>query len=210
MSQPTSQLRIPVDWARLKQRVAEVDEALAAAHAPSPEQRRAALETRARSLAMAVSPGVDEAGRDVISFLIGQQAFAVEAACVREVSALNDFTPLPCAAAFVSGIINVHGRIVAVIDLRKFLQLPESGLSDLNKVVILEEGDMEFGVLADRILGAERLRAADIVVDNGQEAVAPAPRRAFVRGLVHGRLLVLDAKALFSDARLLIDEESIA
>ncbi|HJV63171.1 MAG TPA: chemotaxis protein CheW [Albitalea sp.] len=197
--------RGPIDWAQIKQRLARVDEALAQAHAPTPQQRRALLEARARALAdLPAAPVEAGSGIDVISFAIGEQRYAVDAPQVREVRTLDALTPIPCTPTFVSGMINAHGRILAVIDLKRFLELPESGLSDLNKVIILHQGDLEFGLLADRIIGAERVPLAQL---QPPDPSAHGPRFACLRGITPEGLVVLDAPRLMAQPGLLIEDE---
>ncbi len=198
---------MPVDWVRLKQRMAEAEEAWARGYVPTPEKRRELLEARARS--MAVRPrqiGEASPHLPVIEFVIAERHFAMDSTFVREVRPLDDLTPLPCTPGFVSGIINAHGRILAVIDLKTFFGLPESGLNDLNKVIIMQSGDLAVGLLADRIVGADRLPLADLR--------APSPRLAAdhadcVRGETPAGLIVLDAERLINDPAFALDDEGV-
>lgn len=195
----------PVDWERLKQRLAEAEEAWARGYVPTPEKRREALEKRARSLAALPRPLAGEAaGLAVIEFVIAQRHFAIAASVVREVRPLDFLTPLPCTPAFVSGIINAHGRILAVIDLKMFLELPESGLNDLNKVIILQSGDLLVGLLADRIVGADRLPLADLQTPSPRVGGAHA---VCVKGATPAGLIVLDGERLINDQALVVDDE---
>ena len=199
---------MPVDWVRLKQRMAEAEEAWARGYAPTSEKRRQLLEARARS--MAVRPrqiGEGTPDLSVVEFVIAERHFAIASAFVREVRPLDDLTPLPCTPGFVSGIINAHGRIIAVIDLKTFLELPESGLNDLNKVIILQSGDLAVGLLADRIVGADRLPLADLQAPSPRAAAAHA---GCVRGETPAGLIVLDAERLINDPALALDDEGAA
>jgi purine-binding chemotaxis protein CheW len=190
----------PVDWDHIKRRLAAVGEALTRDRSGDIEQRRAMLEARARSLATrAASAGAETTGLQVIEFVLGPTTFAIDAWAVREVRALYELTPLPCTPPHVSGIINAHGRIVAVIDLTKFLPLPESGLTDLNKVIILQHADVELGILADRVLGAAVIAVPSIV--------PASPPRRHLRGVTPGQTMILDAKSLLSDPALVVDDE---
>ena len=64
---------------------------------------------------------------------------------------------MPCTPPFILGIINVRGQILAVIDLKRFFNLPDKGLSDLNKVIILRRGGLEVGLLADAVAGVQAI-----------------------------------------------------
>jgi len=90
---------------------------------------------------------------EVIAFTLVTEIYGIESNFVKEVYTLTDFTPLPGVPSYIFGIINVRGQILPVIDLKKFFNLPEKGLGELNKVIILSNGLMEFGILADVVLG---------------------------------------------------------
>jgi purine-binding chemotaxis protein CheW len=197
--------RPAVDWQKVKRRLAATERALARGSELEPAQRRAILRARAEALAATQPPAMPPGmGFEVVEFALGARRFAIEAAFVREVQPLEELTGVPCTPPFVSGIINAHGRILAVIDLQRFLELPESGLSDQNKVIILQQGDLEFGILADRIAGTRGLLLADL------QPPSPAlvGRRAHcLRGVTSQQLLVLDAQRLAGEPSLVVDEE---
>ncbi len=194
-----------VDWDAIKQRLAVTAEALKNEFVPSPEKRKEILRSRAQALA-AEAPAATVAGAEIeiLEFVLAQEHYAVETCWVREVYPLKELTPLPCAPAFVLGIANVRGRIMSVIDIKKFFDLPEKGLTDLNKVIILQDGAMEFGVLADQIIGAHWLPLA------GMQSSLPTLtgiRSDYLKGVTAQRLVVLDAKKLLNDHAIVVDEE---
>jgi purine-binding chemotaxis protein CheW len=195
----------PIDWDRIKRRLAAVGDALTRDRGTDIEERRAMLEARAHALAArAASAREDEPGLQVVEFVLGAGTFAIDAWAVREVRTLTELTALPCTPPFVSGIINAHGRIIPVIDLKKFMSLPESGLTDLNKVIILHHADVDLGILADRILGAGTVAVPTI---------RPAPTGPdgrplrHLRGITAQQTLLLDAAGLLSDPALVVDDE---
>ncbi|HEX6707325.1 MAG TPA: chemotaxis protein CheW [Albitalea sp.] len=189
----------------MKQRLAETERALLRDADADPAHRREVLQARAQAMAAARPPApVAGEGIEVVEFTLAERRCAIECAVVREVQSLKELTGVPCTPPFVSGIINAHGRILAVIDLQKFLKLAESGLTDLNKVIILQHGDLEFGILADRIVGTYWLPLTDL------QAVEPAldmARAPCVRGLTDRQVLVLDGQRLIADAALVVDDE---
>jgi purine-binding chemotaxis protein CheW len=197
--------RIGVDWERIKQRLAEAEDALARGHVPTPEARRARLEARARAMAAQPAP-VDEtrAAITVVEFEIARRRVAIDAGFVSEVRALEALTPLPCTPAFVAGIVHLHGRMLAVIDLAEFLQLPRTGLNDRNMLLVLQHADTAFAVLADRIVGAHGVPLADLTP-------APPPMGAAhsrcVRALTPGALIVLDAQRLMDEPTLRVEDD---
>src|ERR1700726_1698325 len=95
----------------------------------------------ARAHALARPPAHTPAAEtmlDVLEFRLAQERYAIETRYVREVHPLKDLTPLPCTPPFVLGIVNVRGRIVPVFDLKKFFDLPDQGLTDLHRIILIE------------------------------------------------------------------------
>ena len=97
-----------------------------------------------------------------MEFLLAHERYGFETRHVREVCRLNTLTTIPGTPPFVRGIINLRGEILSVIDIRKFFELPDKGLSDLNRVIILNSRTMEFGVLADSIEGVKTIFMKDV------------------------------------------------
>src|ERR1700712_5225839 len=89
------------------------------------------LRERARLLArVPESEPVAGAVLELLEFSLAQERYAVENRFVREVCPLKELTPLPCTPPFLLGVVNVRGRILPVLDLKKFFDLPEKGLTD--------------------------------------------------------------------------------
>jgi purine-binding chemotaxis protein CheW len=104
----------------------------------------------------------------------------------------------------VLGIINVRGQILSVLDLKKFFDLPERGLSNLNKVIIVHNDRMEFGILADAILGVRTISLQDI-----QPALPTLTgvRAEYVQGVTGELAVIVDAQKLLSDKSIIVHDE---
>jgi purine-binding chemotaxis protein CheW len=169
----------------------------------TPETKRV-LKARAQALARAANPVVARNAVDVIEFVLAYETYAVESRLVREVHRLKDLTPLPCTPRHVVGIVNIRGQIVSVIDIKKLFELPDKGLTDLNRVIVLRSETMEFGILADAVLGT-----ASVVVE---ELQPPLPtltgiREQYLKGITTDRVVVLDAGKLLADPGIVVNEE---
>lgn len=161
-----------------------------------------------RAIAMAQEPEQKRAASatiGVIAFTLAAETYAVESAFVREVYPLRDFTPLPGVPPYIFGIINVRGQILPVVDLKKFFNLPEKGLGDLNRVIILYDNQMEFGILADVVNGTQNIEPEDIRV---VPATVTGIGEEYLKGVTKERLIVLNAKRLLSDKSIVVNEEA--
>jgi purine-binding chemotaxis protein CheW len=140
---------------------------------------------------------------EIIEFALATESYGVESAFVKEVYPLKDFTPLPGMPSYIMGIVNVRGQILPVVDLRKFFSLSEKGLGEMNKVVILRNDQMEFGIVADVVEGTRTLAIDDIM---------PAPvtetgiGEKYLKGVTKEHIVVLDAEGLLNDKNMIINE----
>ena len=186
-----------IDWTAIHRRLEHAAKYLEQGLAPVPEERKRILKERARILAR--EQGADQvvqARLEVIEFLLAYERYAIESSWVREVYPLKEITPLPGAPAFVLGIINVRGQIVSVVDLKKFFDLPSKGLTDLNRVIIIGDGNMEFGLLADAVPGVRQIPCDEI---QSSLPTQTGIRAEYIRGLTADRLVVLDVAKILAD-----------
>jgi purine-binding chemotaxis protein CheW len=166
---------------------------------------RSILKARARALAQEPAPvGAARELLDVIEFRLASETYAIESAFVREVYLLKDFTPLPGVPPFILGIANVRGQILSIIDLRKLFNLTDQGLGQLNQVIIIRNDRMEFGILADAIIGAHSILRAAIqpplptVTGVGAE---------YLKGVTGDREIILDAERILSGSDIVVNQE---
>jgi purine-binding chemotaxis protein CheW len=130
---------------------------------PTLEEKKKIL--RARAKALAQEPKEEKVNKErieVVEFLLAHENYGIESVYIREVHPLKELTPLPCTPPFVLGIINVRGQILSVIDLKTFFALPTQELTNLNKVIIVHNDKIEFGLLADAIVGVRWVLPQDI------------------------------------------------
>jgi purine-binding chemotaxis protein CheW len=195
--------RPAIDWDDIHRRLAATERALAGSVEPSPEKARRVLAARARALARV--PAVPEAGEhlEVLTFALAGETWAVETRWVREVCQLRALTALPGTPPFLAGLMNLRGQILAVVDLRRFFDLPPRGLTELNRIVVLREGSREVGLLADSVEGLRSVAVASL--QQGLTSLAGV-RERFLKGVTGQMLAVLDGGRLLDDAALRASE----
>lgn len=203
--QPGEDRIVAVDWVGFHRRLEAARTALDRKLSPSIQEQETIL--RARAEALACKPELKEGGAqflEVVEFLLAQEQYGIELRYVREICPLGDLTALPCTPAFVLGLINVRGQILSVIDLKKFFDLPERGLTDRDKVLIVRTEKMELAILADAILGVHSIPLLDI---QPSLPTLTGLRAEYLRGVVEGPIAVLNVKKILSDRRIMVDED---
>lgn len=173
--------------------------------APDYESTRRILQARARALAQEGKVEAAPLGRlEILEFVLANERYGLETEFVREVYPLKEFTSLPCTPPFILGIINVRGQILTVIDLKRFFNLPDKGLSDLNKVIILRRDRLEVGILADAVSGVRAVGLTEVQAPPPTlEGISPD----YLQGITREALIVLDAGKILTDPGLMVHEE---
>ncbi|MDD5434041.1 MAG: chemotaxis protein CheW, partial [Nitrospira sp.] len=137
-----------IDWAEIYNRLEYVNKAIECGFKRTAEECAGIIKKRTEIFAREAKIHSGEGEYlEVVEFSLAHERYAIQTDYVREIIVLHELISIPCTPPYVSGIINIRGDIISVIDLKRFFDLPEKGLSDLNKVIILYYEDMIFGIL---------------------------------------------------------------
>jgi purine-binding chemotaxis protein CheW len=113
------------------------------------------------------------------TFLLDGRYFGVEVQQVQEVIRYQEMTRVPLASSVVSGLINLRGRIVTAIDLRRRLGLPDRPADKLPMNVVVRYGEDGVSLLVDEIGDV-----IEVPMDEFEEP--PETLRGLARTLVDG------------------------
>ncbi len=139
-----------VEFGSVRKKLVEVEDLIAGGEAK--EDRARILEERAAAVAR-TREEAQVAGMPVLAIKVGGERYAVEVAAVFQVVDAAGLTPLPATPPWVLGAILARTRVVPVLDLRALLGLEGGGMSDLAKVVVLEDAGELFGVAVEDLEG---------------------------------------------------------
>lgn len=87
----------------------------------------------------------------LVSFMIGSEEFAINILSVQEINRMLQITKVPNAPAFVSGVVNLRGRVIPVIDLRTKLGLSTKEFDKNTRIVVVEVKDKTVGFIVDAV-----------------------------------------------------------
>lgn len=169
----------------------------------SEETIRKILEERAKKIAAPETGPLETGIVEVLRFQLAYQEYAIEMRYVKEVILTGEITPVPGAPPFISGICAVRGRIISLVDLRALFSLPEKGLTDLNRVIVITDGRLTFGILADNISGLGSIPSHLIITPDPGNVIS---WRRYLKGYVSDSLIMLDAAALLADPALVVED----
>ncbi|MBI5547788.1 MAG: purine-binding chemotaxis protein CheW [Deltaproteobacteria bacterium] len=137
-----------------------------------------------------------------VVFRIGSERYGLPLATVREVVTPTMTSQVPRAPAAIRGIMNLRGRVVTVVDLAALLQIPAGSAPDGGKVVILNRGRRDLGLL---VTGVDGIHTLDDV------ATAPGESLPSVHGVArhaNGAVTVLDDDGLEKQILSLVKQQS--
>ncbi|MBS1131798.1 MAG: chemotaxis signal transduction protein [Proteobacteria bacterium] len=99
---------------------------------------------------------------EYLVFLLGEESYAINILCVREIRAYDSVTAIPNAPEFIKGVINLRGDIVPIYDLRIRFRCSSVDYGVLTTVIILAIGSRIVGVVVDGVSNVIMLANTDI------------------------------------------------
>ena len=126
----------------------------------------------------------------IIGFQVGRETYGVPITALHEIVRVPEITPVPDAPAYLEGVINLRGKIVSVIDLRKRLGQKEIAASKRNRILVVEQGGRLCGLMVDSASEVLKIPESDVQLSS---AVFQESGQNCVTGLgrFRGRLIVL-------------------
>lgn len=173
-----------------------------------------ATATEPRSVTSATSEKKESSQADheelqLVSFEVANEEFAVDILMVQEINRMMELTRVPQSPPEVEGVINLRGRIIPVVDLRKRFGMDVTEHSEASRIIVVEVGGRVIGFIVDCV--HEVLRISSAIVEPPPDMICSIDSD-FISGVgkLDDRLLILlDLDRLFGTTLLgQIDEVS--
>lgn len=127
----------------------------------------------------------------LVSFNLDEEEYGVEVLKVREIIRMANITHMPNAPHYIEGIINLRGKVIPVISMRKKFGLQERGNSNSTRIMVMDvRGDL-LGFIVDGV--SEVIRIAGSEIQSPPMAVSLDPSQECITGVISrgDRLLVV-------------------
>ena len=117
----------------------------------------------------------------LVGFQIGHQRFVLNIRELREIIRMQPITPIPKAPAFLEGIIDLRGKVIPVVDLRKRFNVPPPEDHKAERIMIAKHPTGSLGLVVDSVSS---------VIPTRESAIQPAPQyldeaeAEFLRGVM--------------------------
>jgi purine-binding chemotaxis protein CheW len=135
----------------------------------------------------------------LVSFNIGQEEFGLDIQSIQEINRMVDITRVPNSPEFVSGVINLRGKVIPIIDLRKRFGFPSKEYDKNTRIIVVELNGMVVGFIVDAV--SEVLRIPKSITEPPPAIVAGIGSEYItaVAKLENRLLILLDLERILKD-----------
>jgi purine-binding chemotaxis protein CheW len=130
-----------------------------------PEHRIERSANVAQQKSAAVADAVESKTSKFLTFVLAGEEYGLEILKVREIIGMMDITSVPRTPDFVSGVINLRGKVIPTIDLRLKFGMPGAERTEETCIIVVDVGGVEMGIIVDKVS-----EVMDIAVQDIEEA----------------------------------------
>jgi purine-binding chemotaxis protein CheW len=145
----------------------------------------------------------------IVGFQVGRETYGVPITSLHEIVRVPEITAVPDAPNYMEGVINLRGKIVSVIDLRKRLGETQVVNSKRNRILVVEHNGRLCGLIVDSASEVIKIPAADVEL-SPTEFHEGSMNCVTGLGKYKGRLIVLLEMARLLDHREAQTESVVA
>jgi purine-binding chemotaxis protein CheW len=137
--------------------------------------------TNLQSAASASNDAGRAARMQVVTFRLANEYFAIDILQAREITRPGLITKLPEVPECISGLMNLGGEVIPIVDTRKRCGLPARVHDEQTRIIVARAGGKTIGMIVDAVMDMPRIAPEQIEPPhaNGDST------REFVRGLIH-------------------------
>ncbi len=134
----------------------------------------------------------------LVVFDLASEHYGVDISDVREIMRMQTITKVPGAVSCVEGVINLRGKVLPVLDLRKRLELKVANHSEESRIVVIDIADGQAGVIVDAVTEVLRVPNSSIEPPSGMIAHSNAEYLKGIAKLSDRLIILLDLHKLLS------------
>ncbi|HEC98320.1 MAG TPA: chemotaxis protein CheW [Nitrospirae bacterium] len=132
------------------------------------------------------------------TFRLGEEEYAVEISTVQEINRMTEITKVPNSPPYIEGVLNLRGKIIPAVNLRKKFGLSEKDFDRHTRIMVVDIMETMVGLIVDAVSEVMRISA---------ETLEPAPAMTtgvhskYIKGIgkINDRLIILlDLDKLFT------------
>lgn len=134
----------------------------------------------------------------VVSFQLANEIYGLDIMRVQEIILMGDITNIPEVPSYIRGLINLRGKVIPIVDLRKRFGLDACETTEYTRIIVVNAGETTLGVVVDAVSEVQRIKSGEI---------EPPPsglvgmEQAYINGLVKmekGIMILLNMENILS------------
>lgn len=137
----------------------------------------------------------------LVSFMLADEEYGVEVLKVREIIRMPTITKMPNVLQYVEGIINLRGKVIPIISMRKRFGLMENENSSQTRIIIMDVAGGLIGFIVDGVSEVIRIRSSEIQPPPSM-VLSGGIGQEFITGVFNHAerlLIIMDVDRMFSD-----------
>lgn len=143
----------------------------------------------------------------LVTFKLAGEEFGIEILSVQEIIRIMQITIVPRTPVFIEGVINLRGKVIPVLDLRKRFGMPEVERDSQTRIIVMEFAQKIVGFLVDEV--SEVLRIPADTMEPPPSVIAAGVGAEYIKGVgkLNDRLLILlDLDGLMNNTEINFDK----
>jgi len=143
-----------------------------------------------------------------VSFSLNGEIYCISLKFVKEFCKVKSFaiTPVPCVPEFIPGLINHRGNFTTIIDVKSFLQIPKTEITEKTKIIVIKSSNFQVGLLVDDVYDILNIPTEKITHNSPVKFEKNKFSMAEVILENNTVMNILDLDKLLSDEKLFIED----
>ena len=137
----------------------------------------------------------------LVSFMLADEEYGVEVLKVREIIRMPTITKMPNVPQHVEGIINLRGKVIPIISMRRRFGLVENEINSQTRIIIMDVCGSLTGFIVDAVSEVIRIHSSEIQPPPSM-VVSGGVGQEFITGVFNHAerlLIIMDIDRMFSD-----------
>ena len=137
----------------------------------------------------------------LVSFMLADEEYGVEVLKVREIIRMPTITKMPNTPPYVEGVINLRGKVIPIISMRKRFGLMESENSNQTRIMVMDVAGALTGFVVDAVSEVIRIHSSEIQPPPSM-VLSGGVGQEFITGVFNHAerlLIIMDVDRMFSD-----------
>ena len=138
--------------------------------------------------------------KQYVNLLLNNEKYGIDIMDIEEILRMLDITKVPKAPNFVEGIINIRGKVIPIVDLRKKMGIPANEYTNSTRIIVVSLKGKKVGFIVDHV--EEVLRVDSDLVDKAPTA-STSVDNSYIKGVARlqsGMVIILDIHQIFGSS----------